>query len=509
MDVLNYLDDFIANNADIELRSSAWRDGLQRALSVSWMLDGTTIMEAPGETPEDAVRSYAKLMKAALAYARIDPTDVGTSFEVALRDGWRLRWSQKESKWYVYDHSVWKDEDREGATMATLNAAMWRTPANGGPLKKVTQASVNSAKKGAQAHLAISSEAFDRFPNLLNTPAGVYDLATSSLRPHESSMLLTKQTFVPIGDRPSEMWLSHLERLTRGDAEQLTLLQVAAGISIYGGSDKPQKFILLRGQGRNGKGVFLRTLKAALGSYFTVVSRGLFTQKDEAIPHEIVKLRGARIAACLEAPQDQINAGALNSLTGGDELVGRRLYQNEVPAFKPTYLPLWICGNEGLSLSGKANTALWERCIFVDVGPPIPSEDRDDTFETKLQTAAELGGVLRWCVDGWKMFMDNARRIPDTQAGQAYVAAAKVETDMLGQFLAESLLDSPGERTKLNDIEGAFNGWCYSRGRRDYSDVMMAIRDRFKDKLITLDGINYVEGVTLKQSGLQKSGFSI
>lgn len=498
----------MALNEDVRPRGERWKEGLNRALKTSWLDDGTPIIEMIGESPIDAIRTYAKLAEASFAHAKIDSSDVGTAFEVALRDGWRLRWSQKESKWYIYDKSVWKDEDREGASMATLSAAIGRTAAHGGPLKKVSQAGVNSAKKGAQPHLAISSEAFDRFPTFFNTPAGVFDLQTGKLRPHESSMLLTKQTSVPIGSKVSELWISHLERMTRNDEEQLLLLQITAGVAIYGGADKPQKFILLRGQGRNGKGVFLRTLKAALGSYFTVVSRGLFTQKDESIPHEIVKLRGARIAACLEAPQDQINAGALNSLTGGDELIGRRLYQNEVPAFKPTYLPLWICGNEGLSLSGKANTALWERCIFVDVGPPIPSEERDDSFEARLQSPKELEGVLRWCVDGWKMFNENARRIPDTAAGQAYVTAARADSDLVGQFFAQSIEFDPTSVTKLSAIEAAFTAWCLSRGKREAPDMLMNVRDKFHGKLRTEGSVNYVEGVALR-SGLREAGFTV
>lgn len=468
-----------------------------------------------GEGPEEALRALRRALDVQVKTLVARPEeDVGTGAEFAVLSAHRARYVQAEDRWMVYDpaDARWKPEDRSGTIAMATAAAQLRSPAFGGGVKKVTNSHVLQARASAKAALAATPEMFDRFPALVNAPNGVLDLDSGKLLEHCPSLLLTKQTAAPLGRgaRPSQLWLSHVRRMTGGDEEQASILQIAAGLSMYGGTDKPQKFVFLRGQGRNGKGVFLRTVRRAMGDYVQVVSKGLFTQRDDAIPHEILQLRGARAALCLEAPRSAVNAASINSMTGGDELRGRRLHGNLQGSFTPTFLPLWLVGNEALTLDSKRNEALWERCVFVDVGAPIPASERDDTVEPRLAAPEELEGVLAWLQQGWRMFLEAGRQIPQTAAGDAFIDAAKGRGDAFGRFLrtgkVELAMDS---QTTLDAVADAFKAWCSQHGE-EYADPYVSVAGlvgwnnvrRQPDGSTVVLGLRVDESASLGFSGL-------
>lgn len=460
-----------------ENRRLALLEGLALAAEAPW-LGKMRVDRSPGEGPEAALKSLERALgvqaRALLAHPE---EDVGTGAEFAVLFGHCARYMQAEDAWLVYDkhEARWKREDRSGTLAMVKAAAQNRTPALGGGVRKVTYSHASQARASAKDALAATAEMFDRFPAALNTPEGVLDLDTGRVHPHCASMLLTMQTSAPLGAAPTPLWLDHLRRMTDGDGEQQKLLQMAAGLALYGGSDKPQQFIFLRGQGRNGKGVFLRTIRRALGPYAAIVSKGLFTQRDDAIPHEVLQLRGARAAFCLEAPRQTVNAASLNTLTGGDELRGRRLHGNLQGSFHPTFLPLWICGNESLSLDSHRNEALWERCVFVDVGAPIPSAERDDSVEPRLSAPDQLSGVVAWLLEGWHMFLGAGRRLPRTAQGDAYVAASKERGDSFGRWVRSgALVMEMGAEARMEDVADAYHQWCAARNE-DPEDPLICV----------------------------------
>jgi P4 family phage/plasmid primase-like protien len=464
-----------------------------------------------GEGPEEGYRSFQRALERAAQIALAhNEEDVGTGAEFALIAGALVRYVQTDDRWVVYDRAEarWKSEDRNGTIAFVRAAAENRTVGRGGGLKKVTTAHILQARVAARDLLAATPEMFDRFPSVLNTPDGALDLDTGRTVPASPSMLLTKRTAVTLGAEPTTLWLDHLRRMTDGDEAIVRTLQIAAGLSLYGGSDKPQNFIFLRGQGRNGKGVFLRTIRRALGDYMSVVSKGLFTERDDAIPHQLLQLRGARIAACLEAPRAVVNAASINNLTGGDELQGRRLHGNLQRGFIPTFLPLWISGNEALTLDSKRNEALWERCIFVDVGAPIPSAERDDTIEPRLAAPEQLSGVLAWLLEGWNLFIENGRRIPQTAQGEAFIQAAKGSGDAWGRFMRSGRIDFElGAMVPLDELREVYQSWCQAHSEK-YADPYVSVAEQVGWNNVTTgpDGVSVVIGARLTETNTEGFG---
>ena len=96
------------------------------------------------------------------------------------------------------------------------------------------------------------------------------------------------------------------------------------------------------------------------------------------------------------------------------------------------------------------------------------------------------------------MFLENGRRIPDTQAGRAYVQAAKTVEDSLSAFLNENLIDDASSSVDVFEIDGAYRAWCAEHSHRGASDVLMALRDRYGPRVVNEEGRNYVAGAKLK-----------
>ena len=111
--------------------------------------------------------------------------------------------------------------------------------------------------------LAADTDMWDADPWLLNTPEGVVDLRTGSMRPHRREDYCTKITAVsPRGDCPK--FKAFLRRIMRDDDEMVVFLKRASGCCLTGDTSE-QAIFFNYGVGSNGKTVFMKTLSGILG----------------------------------------------------------------------------------------------------------------------------------------------------------------------------------------------------------------------------------------------------
>ncbi|MDI3309546.1 MAG: phage/plasmid primase, P4 family, partial [Acetobacteraceae bacterium] len=164
-----------------------------------------------------------------------------------------------------------------------------------------TVAAVERLARADRRH-ATTAEVWDRDPWLLNTPAGVVDLRSGALAPHDRALCMTKiTTAAPRGDCPA--WLAFLAQVTGGDAELQAYLRRVVGYALTGVTTEHALFFLY-GTGANGKSVFLNTLTALLGDYATVAPMDMFmATSGERHPTDMAGLRGARIVTSIETEQ--------------------------------------------------------------------------------------------------------------------------------------------------------------------------------------------------------------
>jgi len=193
----------------------------------------------------------------------------------------------------------------------------------------------------ALPNLSALSTELDVDPHLLNTPAGTLDLSTGRTYPCSPTDLLTKVTGCPYEPGAgSTEWDTFLEA-TLPDPDVRAFLRRVVGLALVG---KVIEHVLpiLTGTGRNGKGTFVRTVAAALGSYAIEAEPDLFMARERAHPTGQLDLRGVRPATCQETDDGRrLDVAAVKRLTGGDTIRARKMRQDFIE-FTPSHLPFLI-----------------------------------------------------------------------------------------------------------------------------------------------------------------------
>ena len=100
--------------------------------------------------------------------------------------------------------------------------------------------------------LVIKADKLDANPFDLNTPAGIVELTTGRLRPHERGAYCSQITQTGPDTKGSEMWSAFLDTITCGDGSVRGFLQLVAGMSLIGAVYQ-EGIIIAYGGGRNGK----------------------------------------------------------------------------------------------------------------------------------------------------------------------------------------------------------------------------------------------------------------
>lgn len=175
-------------------------------------------------------------------------------------------------------------------------------------------------------------------------------------------------------------WIKFLDEIFGGNRELIEWLQVAAGYSMLGLTTE-HCFFLCYGNGRNGKGTFLETIRYVLGGYGHTTEFDTFLQKDKSnvrLLEAVGKLKGQRFVVASETNDStRLNEAFVKKVTGGDRLVGTVLNKSSFE-FDPTHT-IWFACNH-LPAIKDATVAMWERVKAIPFNASFLGEQQDKTF---------------------------------------------------------------------------------------------------------------------------------
>ena len=92
----------------------------------------------------------------------------------------------------------------------------------------------------------------------------------------------------------------------------------------------------------------------------------------------------------------------------------------------------------------------------------IPPDKRDHNLVAKLKD--ELAGILRWAVEGCIEWQKGGLRPP--QAVRDAVAEYRGESDMIGSFLAETIIEDKTSNVRASDVYATFSEWAKAAGEQ-------------------------------------------
>ncbi len=228
-------------------------------------------------------------------------------------------------------------------------------------------------------------------------------------------------------------------------ANTVAYLQKILGYSITGYINE-QKFVIMWGNGGNGKGVLQNLLKTLLCDYYRQLTSDVIMESRKntagsASPH-LMQLFGARLAFVDESEMGgKLNEGVVKSVTGGSAITARPLYSNPI-TFEPTH-QLFLLTNYKPEIN--VNPSNKRRLVLIpflaefrSVSDFDPNNKRHilGNKDIELELLTKLDQLLVWLVNGSvKYFKDGLDDIPDqiTDATKEYLN----ENDDLGNLLEE------------------------------------------------------------------------
>ena len=281
------------------------------------------------------------------------------------------------------------------------------------------------------------------------------------LEPHGRSMRITKAGLAAYNpDAEAPEWDKFLKQVFPDDDVRLYAQRIA-GYALMGENPEAKIFLLKGVDGRNGKGVFTRTIKRALGDYAVETPMAMWLKQREERPGDISAEReplvGARLALAVEAdPTVKLGEAMIKRVSGGDEMQVRPLHQSPFE-FVPQFT-LMLSLNNQPQVEG-ADAAIWNRIAILPFYVSFHGNE-DLTLEARLRR--ELDGVLAWLVEGWRMWAEQGLSMPASALEER--RSYQAENDPVAAFLSACCVRKAEGRVRSSDLYIAYKNWAAAQG---------------------------------------------
>lgn len=427
-----------------------------------------------------------------------DFSDDALALEFVAQYGKGYRWSPGLG-WMADSGVVWQRDD--AMTRFDLARKICRSAAASltSPKAETERKRLTSAKTVAAVlqlsqtdqRIVVPSGAWDDASMLLNTPAGMVDLRSGTIRTRRGDDYVTQAARVaPDFDRGAETFEQFLEDIFGGDRELVDFMQRALGYCITG-DRREQVLFFWHGTGANGKSTLLDLVQWLLDSYaLKLPASALMVSRNERHPTELAQLRGRRLAIASELEEGQFwNEALIKELTG-DEVLTARFMRQDFFEFRMSQKHI-IVGNHKPRLRG-SDPAMARRLVLVPFEQKFEGAKRDKTMAEKLK--AEAPAILAWIVRGAVRWQREGLSAPARV--RAAVADYLAEHDDLALWMDERCLRS-GE-AKAQELYASFRHWKESCGEHAPSVKVWAER------------MQAVSGVTKRRSmGMRYAGIRL
>lgn len=258
-------------------------------------------------------------------------------------------------------------------------------------------------------------------------------------------------------------WSDFLKRNLDGDQERMDLLQEWAGYMLLPDTGQ-QSFLVLEGEGANGKSVFLAAIEAMLG--------------EDNCAHVPLELFGDRFSRTQTlgklaniAPDvgelDKPAEGHLKSFTSGEKMFFDRKNLAGLEAY-PTARLMIACNNRP-RFSDKSD-GIWRRMIPVPFNVRIEKSERIRNMDKPWWwvQSGELPGILLWAIRGLNRLRERGS-FTDPEICAKTLADYKTENNPARQFFEEKTRPASNGSVQCAELYDRYKRWCVDNGFRSLS----------------------------------------
>ena len=411
---------------------------------------------------------------------------LGNLFAECFRDV--ERFCVDNQKWYVYSEGVWKIDKGDILSQGNMQKLLQllhiyvkeKAGSDEDDLLKKYDAYINKSSSDSILRRALNASKnsmiieitdFDSDPYLLNCKNGVFDLNTLKFREATAEDYFTRMLDCELLPEelapPCQRWYDFIDEITSQDREKARYLQKALGYSLLGENTKECMFVAYGAKTRNGKGTLFNTIAKVLGlgkdnGYGSTMKSGLiceskYKEKDyNAAEPMLADTVGIRYLTLSETKDDiTLDETAIKSLTGRDPLKTRQLHSAAF-VFTPQFT-IWLSTNF-LPRVNDDSVFKSDRIWVIPFNEHFDESNRDEHLKELFIKEGNKVTVLRWLLDGYKMFVREGLTPPECvkEATRQYAR----QNDRVLCFKEDCLEDAEGETVSNALMYAKYKAWC-------------------------------------------------
>jgi P4 family phage/plasmid primase-like protien len=287
---------------------------------------------------------------------------------------------------------------------------------------------------------------------------GTLDLKSGQLAPHSPEFhLMNKLDVEWNSDAKCPLWLKTLNGVFRDDSDKkqkILFLQEWFGYSLIP-STYLHKFLLMVGDGNNGKSLILEVLSAVVG--IDNISHAMLDRLNKDSVRAELANKLLNISAEME-DDCHLPCGYIKAISSGDVIEASFKYGRSF-SFRP-HARLVGATNKLPKLSDLTG-GFRRRSIILKFNRKFKPKEEDKHRKSKLM--GELSGIFKWSVDGLLRLIEKDNFTTPKSSINA-LDEYLVDSDPIHQFSAERLaIDKSGKWTGAN-LYQKYATWATARG---------------------------------------------
>ncbi len=408
-------------------------------------------------------------------------TDQGNAECLALLHGDKIRYCAEFGGWLLWDDVIWKpnsDHEARKLIVDTARQRRWaaalydnRSKQDATLIHKQVNWALMSERRSIINNTLLAAadlpefyttiSQYDANKYLLGLQNGVLNLKNGRFRQARQEDYLTMQAGVEyLEEATAVRWNRFLKEVFNDDKDLIRWIQKAVGYSLTGSTSEQILFMLL-GKGANGKSVFLRVLKDLLGDYAATASFDTFDAKRRGDQtNDLARLRGKRLVTIIEAEEDRYLAEAKVKAVTGEDAITARFLHKEYFEFEPQF-KIWLAMNHKPRIRG-TDDGIWRRIRLIPFTRKFEGDSLDKDLHAKLR--AEMPGILQWALEGLRMYNEEGLRDDVPAAIQKSTDEYRRESDVIGQWIDETISETPGAEITAKTLYDNYRDWMSERG---------------------------------------------
>ena len=379
----------------------------------------------------------------------------------------RLKYSPIEDRWYAFISGIWLSQKAsvEGVVRQYLQDFVRENPRHPLSTRLASIAGMTEVMRFAStdSRCHIRSDVFDARVDTVavEIPEGMggqkyaaMDLTSGVVRQAMPGDFLSKPMGAPfILGANCPRFLTFLSQITGEDDQLLEALHIAFGYAMFGHVRDQVMFILI-GEGSNGKGVLLNTMKHVFGAYATTVSYSLLKKHNtnpNAPTPALAPMVGARLVQSSEFGEgEKLEEALVKNITGSDPISYRQNYGSQT-TFKPQ-CKIFLSSNYFPRISFE-HEAMWRRLFAIRFTKKFAGDQCNSNLEEQLK--AEASGILNWLIKGAVKY-HRLGKLLWPESTLKYLNALKQGADTVGTWLKNSCRQVEGGAVAASEAYASY-----------------------------------------------------